>query len=51
MAGARDKRIMAHTRPVDLKTMRGYVQRAKLVIEPGQAAGAVSRAGGGAPAA
>jgi integrase len=32
-AGARDEQIMAHTRHRDLKTMRGYVRRAKLVIE------------------
>jgi integrase len=29
-AGARDEEIMAHTRHRDLKTMRGYVRRAKL---------------------
>lgn len=29
-AGARDEQIMAHTRHRDLKTMRGYVRRAKL---------------------
>jgi integrase len=33
MAGARDEQIMAHTRHADLKTMRGYVRRAKLVTE------------------
>ena len=33
MAGARDEQIMAHTRHTDLKTMRGYVRRAKLVID------------------
>lgn len=32
-AGARDEQIMAHTRHRDLKTMRGYVRRAKLVAE------------------
>ena len=30
-AGARDEQIMAHTRHRDLKTMRGYVRRARLV--------------------
>ncbi len=30
-AGARDEQIMAHTRHRDLKTMRSYVRRAKLV--------------------
>ena len=30
-AGARDEHIMAHTRHRDLKTMRGYVRRARLV--------------------
>lgn len=30
-AGPRDEEIMAHTRHRDLKTMRGYVRRAKLV--------------------
>jgi integrase len=29
--GARDEEIMAHTRQKDLRTMRGYVRRAKLV--------------------
>jgi integrase len=33
MAGARDEQIMAHTRHADLKTMRGYVRRAKLVSD------------------
>ncbi|MDR3418808.1 MAG: site-specific integrase [Nevskia sp.] len=33
MAGARDEQIMAHTRHADLKTMRGYVRRAKLLTE------------------
>ncbi|MCB4825381.1 site-specific integrase [Roseicella aerolata] len=32
-AGARDEQIMAHTRHRDLKTMRGYVRRAKLLTE------------------
>jgi integrase len=32
-AGARDEEIMDHTRHRDLKTMRGYVRRAKLVTE------------------
>jgi integrase len=32
-AGARDEQIMLHTRHRDLKTMRGYVRRAKLVSE------------------
>ena len=32
-AGARDEQIMAHTRHRDLKTMRGYVRRAKLGTE------------------
>jgi integrase len=32
-AGARDEQIMAHTRHRDLKTMRGYVRRAKLGAE------------------
>jgi integrase len=31
IAGARDEQIMAHTRQKDLRTMRGYVRRAKLV--------------------
>jgi integrase len=30
-AGARDESIMAHTRHKDLRTMRGYVRRARLV--------------------
>lgn len=30
-AGARDEHIMAHTRHRDLKTMRGYVRRARLI--------------------
>ncbi|CAH2605492.1 Site-specific integrase (plasmid) [Rhodovastum atsumiense] len=33
LAGARDEQIMAHTRHADLKTMRGYVRRAKLVSD------------------
>ena len=33
MAGARDEQVMDHTRHRDLKTMRGYVRRAKLVTE------------------
>ena len=32
-AGARDEEIMGHTRHRDLKTMRGYVRRAKLLTE------------------
>jgi integrase len=32
-AGARDEQIMEHTRHRDLKTMRGYVRRAKLMME------------------
>ena len=32
-AGARDEQIMAHTRHRDLRTMRGYVRRAKLLTE------------------
>lgn len=31
MAGARDEQVMDHTRHRDLKTMRGYVRRARLV--------------------
>jgi integrase len=31
MAGARDEQIMAHTRHADLKTMRQYVRRARLI--------------------
>ena len=31
IAGARDEEIMEHTRQKDLRTMRGYVRRAKLV--------------------
>ena len=31
--GARDEQIMDHTRQKDLRTMRGYVRRAKLVSE------------------
>ena len=31
VAGARDEEVMGHTRHKDLKTMRGYVRRAKLV--------------------
>jgi hypothetical protein len=30
---ARDEQVMDHTRHRDLKTMRGYVRRAKLVTE------------------
>jgi integrase len=33
LAGARDEQIMGHTRHADLKTMRAYVRRAKLVAE------------------
>jgi integrase len=33
LAGARDEQVMDHTRHRDLKTMRGYVRRAKLVTE------------------
>ena len=33
MAGARDEQIMDHTRHKDVKTMRGYVRRAKLVSD------------------
>jgi hypothetical protein len=33
MAGTRDKRIMAHTRHVDPKIMRGYVRWARLGTE------------------
>lgn len=32
-AGARDEQIMAHTRHRDLKTMRGYVRRARLGLD------------------
>ena len=32
-AGARDEQIMAHTRHRDLRTMRSYVRRAKLLAE------------------
>jgi integrase len=32
-AGARDEAIMAHSRHKDVRTMRGYVRRAKLVAE------------------
>jgi integrase len=32
-AGARDEAIMAHARHRDIRTMRGYVRRAKLVGE------------------
>ncbi|MFC7693661.1 hypothetical protein ACFQY5_33150 [Paeniroseomonas aquatica] len=32
-AGARDEVIMAHSRHKDVRTMRGYVRRAKLVAE------------------
>ena len=31
--GARDEEIMDHTRQRDLRTMRGYVRRAKLLTE------------------
>ena len=31
--GARDEQIMNHTRQKDLRTMRGYVRRAKLITE------------------
>ncbi len=31
--GARDEQIMDHTRQKDLRTMRGYVRRAKLVSD------------------
>ncbi len=33
LAGARDEQVMEHTRHRDLKTMRGYVRRAKLVTD------------------
>ena len=33
MNGARDEQIMTHTRHKDLRTMRGYVRRAKLVTD------------------
>jgi integrase len=33
MAGARDEQVMDHTRHRDLKTMRGYVRKAKLVTD------------------
>lgn len=33
MAGARDEQVMDHTRHRDLKTMRSYVRRARLVTE------------------
>ena len=33
IAGARDEQVMAHTRHRDLKTMRGYVRRSRLVTE------------------
>jgi integrase len=33
MAGARDEQVMEHTRHRDLKTMRGYVRRARLVTD------------------
>ena len=33
IAGARDEQIMDHTRQKDLRTMRGYVRRAKLVTD------------------
>ena len=33
LAGARDEPIMEHTRHRDLKTMRGYIRRAKLIAE------------------
>jgi integrase len=33
LAGARDEQVMEHTRHRDLKTMRGYVRRARLVAD------------------
>lgn len=33
MAGAHDEQIMAHTRHADIRTMRGYVRRAKIIKE------------------
>lgn len=33
IAGARDEQVMDHTRHRDLKTMRGYVRRAKVVTD------------------
>jgi integrase len=33
LAGARDEQVMDHTRHRDLKTMRGYVRRARLVTD------------------
>ena len=33
LAGARDEQVMDHTRHRDLKTMRGYVRRAKLITD------------------
>jgi integrase len=33
LAGARDEQVMDHTRHRDLKTMRGYVRRARLVAD------------------
>ena len=33
LAGARDEQVMDHTRHKDLKTMRGYVRRARLVTD------------------
>jgi hypothetical protein len=33
LTGARDEQVMDHTRHRDLKTMRGYVRRAKLVTD------------------
>jgi integrase len=33
IAGARDEQVMEHTRHRDLKTMRGYVRRARLVTD------------------
>ena len=33
LAGARDEQVMEHTRHRDLRTMRGYVRRAKLVTD------------------
>ncbi len=33
LAGARDEKVMDHSRHRDLKTMCGYVRRAKLVTD------------------
>jgi integrase len=33
IAGARDEQVMEHTRHRDLKTMRGYVRRARLIAD------------------